>query len=91
MAEQRRSLLDLLKEYAEVLVSVAALVTAVAAVVITIEQTKVMRGTPYLQVTVCYCSLYGDCFQTELFRRPQQVDACEAADKPFISHGFFRN
>lgn len=213
MSKQRRSLLDLLKEYAEVLVSGAALVTAVAAVVITLEQTKVMReeaelerrnarigvmpsvwvgthigdsageayfrivltnkglgpaviervdvdykgkpvgnwdelarrmaadlgsakdfqgdvlfssrspvspglmleaggdavplnvvesgdaeglkllirGTPHLQVTLCYCSLYGDCFRTELFRRPQQVDACEAAEKPFISHGFFRN
>jgi hypothetical protein len=213
MAEHRRGLLGLLKDYAEVLVSVAALVTAVAAVVITIEQTKVMReeaelerrnarisvmpsvwvgthigdtagdahfkivltnkglgpaviervdvnykgepvgnwdalarkmaadigsakdfqggvllssrspvspglmleaggdavplnvvesgdleglkllmrGAPYLQVTVCYCSLYGDCFQAELFRRPEKVVACEAADKPFISHGFFRN
>ena len=50
-----------------------------------------IRGTPHISVSVCYCSLYGDCFRTELFRRPQQVEACAAAEQPFVSHGFFRN
>ena len=50
-----------------------------------------MRGSPYMGISVCYCSLYGDCFRTELFRRPQEVDLCETADEPFVSHGFFRN
>jgi hypothetical protein len=49
-----------------------------------------MRGMPNMDISICFCSLYGDCFQSELFRRPQEVDACEAADQPFISHGFFR-
>ena len=50
-----------------------------------------MRGLPDTDVSVCYCSLYGDCFRTQLFQRPEAVDICEAADKPFISHGFFRD
>jgi hypothetical protein len=50
-----------------------------------------MRGAPGLSISLCYCSLYGDCFRTEMFRRPQEAEACEAAEKPFISHGFFRN
>ena len=50
-----------------------------------------MRSAPDLGITMCYCSLYGDCFRTEMFRRPQEVEACEASEKPFISHGFFRN
>jgi len=49
------------------------------------------RGLPSTRLVLCYCSLYGDCFQSELFERPQQVEACEAAEEPFISHGFFRN
>lgn len=50
-----------------------------------------MRGLPDMGISLCYCSLYGDCFRTELFRRPQEIGACEAADRPFISHGFFKN
>lgn len=50
-----------------------------------------MRGMPDMDISICFCSLYGDCFQTELFRRPKEIDACEAAEKPFVSHGFFRN
>lgn len=50
-----------------------------------------MRGTPDLGISLCYCSLYGDCFRTELFQRPQETDACEISEKPFMSHGFFRN
>ena len=50
-----------------------------------------MRGTPHMAIRACYCSLYGDCFETELFRRPQQVEACQAPEKPFISHAFYRN
>lgn len=50
-----------------------------------------LRGAQDLRIRLCYCSLYGDCFETQLFRRPLEVDACEAADEPFISHGFFRN
>jgi hypothetical protein len=165
----------------EVFVSIAALITAVAAVVITLEQTKVMReeaelerknarisvmpsvwlathiaatdGDAYFKVVLTNKGLgpavierfdvsYQDqpvgnwddlarklaanieseksyegdtlgssrspvspglmleaggtatplsVFRTELFRRPQEVDVCEAAEKPFISHGFFRN
>ena len=50
-----------------------------------------LRGGRDLGIRLCYCSLYGDCFETQLFRRPLEVEACEAADEPFISHGFFRN
>ncbi len=50
-----------------------------------------MRGAPDMGISVCYCSLYRDCYRTELFRRPQEVEVCEAAEKPFVSHGFFRN
>lgn len=50
-----------------------------------------MRGAPNMGISVCYCSLYRDCFRTELFRRPQPVEACAAAEAPFVSHGFFRN
>ena len=49
------------------------------------------RGAVHLDVSLCYCSLYGDCFETRLFRRPEEVEACEAPENPFISHGFFRN
>jgi hypothetical protein len=50
-----------------------------------------LRASSEMSINVCYCSLYGDCFKTELFRRPEEVDACEAADRPFISHGFFKD
>ena len=50
-----------------------------------------MRGAPDVGISHCYCSLYGDCFRTELVQRPQEIDACETVEKPFISHGFFRN
>ncbi len=50
-----------------------------------------VRGSPDLGISLCYCSLYGDCFRTELFRRPQEVGVCETAETPFISHGFFRD
>ncbi len=50
-----------------------------------------MRGSLKLGIKACYCSLYDECFETELFQRPQPVAACAAAEKPFISHGFFRN
>jgi hypothetical protein len=49
-----------------------------------------MRGVPDIAIRACYCSLYGDCFETELFHRPQQVEACEPMEKPFISHVFYR-
>ena len=49
-----------------------------------------MRGAQNMSISICYCSLYGDCFQTELFRRPQEVEQCEASEDPFISHGFFK-
>jgi hypothetical protein len=50
-----------------------------------------MRGTINMGMSLCYCSLYNDCFRTELFERPQEVESCEAAEKPFVSHGFFRD
>ena len=50
-----------------------------------------LRSGQDVGIKLCYCSLYGDCFETQLFRRPLEVEACEAADEPFISHGFFRN
>ena len=46
---ERRSLHEFIGSYMEALVSVAALVTAVAAVVITMEQTKVMREEAALE------------------------------------------
>ena len=49
-----------------------------------------MRGAPKMGISLCYCSLYGDCFRTELFRRPREIDACETAENPFVSHGSFR-
>lgn len=50
-----------------------------------------MRGTQDMGISLCYCSLYRDCYRTELFKRPQAVESCETAEKPFISHGFFKD
>ena len=50
-----------------------------------------MRGTINMEISLCFCSLYGDCFHTELFERPLEVDSCESTEEPFISHGFFKN
>jgi hypothetical protein len=50
-----------------------------------------MRASKDMAISLCYCSLYNDCFRTELFRRPQEVESCETTEKPFISHGFFNN
>jgi hypothetical protein len=50
-----------------------------------------MRASMNMGISLCYCSLYRDCFRTELFKRPQEVNSCEASEKPFISHGFFEN
>ncbi len=44
-----------------------------------------------MTISLCYCSLYRDCFRTELFQRPQEVNSCETSEKTFISHGFFKN
>ena len=49
-----------------------------------------MRGSMDMQISLCYCSLYSDCFRTELFKRPQAVESCESSEKPFVSHGFFK-
>jgi hypothetical protein len=50
-----------------------------------------LLGSQDMGISVCYCSLYGDCFRTGMFLRPQEVDACEPADKPFVSHVFVRD
>ena len=50
-----------------------------------------MRASMDMTISLCYCSLYRDCFRSELFKRPQETDSCKASEKPFISHGFFRN
>lgn len=50
-----------------------------------------MRGLGDMRISLCYCSLYSECFRTELFERPQEVVSCESSDKPFVSHGFFKN
>ena len=50
-----------------------------------------LRGSQEMGITLCYCSLYRDCYQTELFQRPLEVKSCESSEKPFISHGFFRD
>ena len=50
-----------------------------------------MSGSMNMGISLCYCSLYRDCFRTELFKRPQEVGSCESSEKPFVSHGFFRN
>lgn len=50
-----------------------------------------MRGSRDVGISLCYCSLYSDCFRTELFERPQELESCESSEKPFISHGFFKN
>ncbi len=49
-----------------------------------------MRGAQNMSISLCYCSLYGDCFRAELFRRPLEVEACGVPEQEFISHGFFR-
>ena len=49
-----------------------------------------MRGSMDMRISLCYCSLYSDCFRTELFERPQEVGSCESSEKPFVSHGFFK-
>lgn len=53
--------------------------------------TLLMRNSADIMISICYCSLYEDCFRTELFKRPQPVEACESDTTPFVSHGFFRN
>jgi hypothetical protein len=50
-----------------------------------------MRASPDMGVNLCYCSLYRECFRSEMFQRPQPVESCEASEKPFISHGFFKD
>ena len=50
-----------------------------------------MRGSRDMKISLCYCSLYSDCFRTELFKRPQEVESCESSEKPFVSHAFFKD
>ena len=50
-----------------------------------------LRASRDMKISLCYCSLYSDCFQTELFKRPQEVGSCESSENPFVSHGFFKN
>ena len=50
-----------------------------------------MRGAQDMGISVCYCSLYRDCYRTELFQRPGAVESCETAEKLFVSHGFFKD
>ena len=50
-----------------------------------------LRASQDMRISLCYCSLYRECFRSELFKRPEATDSCEAAEKLFISHGFFRN
>ena len=50
-----------------------------------------MRGSMGMQISLCYCSLYNECFRAELFKRPLAVGSCESSEKPFVSHGFFRD
>lgn len=49
-----------------------------------------LRASRDMRISLCYCSLYRECFRSELFERPEPIDSCEVAEKPFISHGFFR-
>ena len=44
-----------------------------------------------LKVSLCYCSLYGGCYEAQLFKRPLDVDQCITADSPFVSHAFFKS
>ena len=50
-----------------------------------------IRGSRDLGISLCYCSLYKDCFRTELFDRPMEVASCDSSERPFVSHGFFRD
>jgi hypothetical protein len=50
-----------------------------------------LRGSINMGISLCFCSLYKDCFRAELFERPREVESCESAEKPFVSHGFFRD
>ena len=50
-----------------------------------------MRGSMDMEISLCYCSLYKDCFRTELFKRQLEVASCESSEKPFVSHGFFKD
>lgn len=50
-----------------------------------------MRASINMEISLCYCSLYEDCFRTELFKRPLKVASCESSEKPFLSHGFFKD
>ena len=50
-----------------------------------------MRGSMDMRISLCYCSLYSDCFRSELFERPQEVGSCQSSAKPFVSHGFFKD
>lgn len=50
-----------------------------------------MRASMNMEISLCFCSLYNDCFRSELFERPVKVEACESSERPFVSHGFFRD
>lgn len=43
-----------------------------------------------LEVSLCYCALYGGCYVANLFERPAAVDHCVVDDDPFISHTFVK-
>ncbi|MBE1299588.1 MAG: hypothetical protein GJ680_06740 [Alteromonadaceae bacterium] len=44
-----------------------------------------------LKVSLCYCSLFGGCYEAQLFKRPLEVEQCITADTPFVSHAFFKS
>ncbi len=50
-----------------------------------------LRASRDMRIRLCYCSLYRECFRSELFQRPEPAETCGNSEKPFISHGFFKN
>ncbi|BDX07967.1 hypothetical protein [Planctobacterium marinum] len=51
---------------------------------------KLFAGnTQRMDLSLCYCALYGSCYVAKLFRRPVEIEQCEADPQPFVSHAFF--
>lgn len=51
---------------------------------------KLFSSNTYrLDLSLCYCALYGSCYSAKLFKRPVEVEVCEVDPQPFVSHAFF--
>ncbi|TDF39174.1 hypothetical protein EYS14_06510 [Alteromonadaceae bacterium M269] len=47
-----------------------------------------VRGNEHITMSLCYCSFYEDCWQTQLHKRPEPVESCPESDVYFNSSLF---